>query len=83
MRCAYLIQIDGANSSHMGMCIEFLVQVPKQKNVHVLFLLECCTLGLAVAHVNAGVPLPLKSPALSLRHQRAPWLLQPRTTLTQ
>ena len=36
LRYVYLIQIDDAqNVSHMCMCIEFVIQVPKQKNAHV------------------------------------------------
>ena len=39
-RYVYLIRIDGAqNCSRMCMCIEFLIQVLKQKNAHVFFLL--------------------------------------------
>ena len=34
----YLIQIDGAqNVSRMCMCIELVIQVPRQKNAHVSF----------------------------------------------
>ena len=34
----YLIQIDAAQTfSRMCMCIEFVIQVPKQKNAHVSF----------------------------------------------
>ena len=36
----YLIQIDGAqNASGICMCIEFIIRVFKEKNVHVFFLL--------------------------------------------
>ena len=36
MAHVHLIQLDGAqNFSRMCMCIEFLIQVPKQKSAHV------------------------------------------------
>ena len=39
----YQIQIDGAqNCSCMCMCIEFLIEVLKRKNVHIFFLLGWC-----------------------------------------
>ena len=35
VRYVYLIQVDGAQSFHVCECVDFLIQVSKQKNAHV------------------------------------------------